>query len=553
MAEAGSLRLLGLLWLKPAWRALRVSTPSEAVRALAFLFTGAFFLATLYSIFRPVTDFLWRQPELGPLLSARVLSLAFSLLFILLAFSSLLAFLGRLVFAEDAAFFAATPLDPRRYFGLRLWQAYLASAWMIVVLWFPYLAGLRRATGAGWGFVLWGALAPWPLAALATALAAGALSLLLRVLPPRRLRAGLFAAGALAGLAALLGLRFARPERLADPETALTVAAYLRSLDRLEPAWWPPTWASRSVLGALQDPAAALAWGLLGLATAAAAWTGVQRLFGPRAWALWWRGQEGGLGDAAPRAGQAFSRARRAAWQVLLERDAVALWRGMGQRLQALLLAALVLLFTFSLSRLPIGPDSGLREMLFLPTCALAQVILLAVAARFAFPAGSLERPGAWLLHSAPVEAGDHLRAKVALFWLPLSLLSALLAAVCLAVFRPSSVAMAAATANFAATPLMLACLNTGLGVAWARHDASQPDEVISSPAGVLAMVLGVLVVLGQNLLLALPVREAWRGQMLRMPVSWAAIAAPVALWLLLQALAMGLPLRAALRRIEGR
>lgn len=550
--KSSALRLLLQLWLKPAWRGVRVSNPSEAVRGFAFLIAGLFFLATLYSIFKPVTAFLWEQPELGPVLSARVLSLAFSLLFLLLAFSSMLAFLGRLVFAEDAPLFAASPLAPETYFRLRLWQAYLASAWMIVILWFPYLWALRRALRVSWGFVAWGALAPWPMAALASALSAGLLCALVGVLPPRRLRAGLFGAAAFAGLGALLALRFARPERLADPETAVTVTAYLASLDRLEPAWWPATWASRAVLQAPESPWLALGWWLLGLGVAVAVWQGVVALFGKKAWDYWHLGQESGLQRGAGQGRNAFQGAQ-APWRALMERDALALWRGTGQRLQALMLAALIALFTFSLWRLPLGPDEGLRELLFLPVCTLAQVILLAVGARFIFPAGSLEKPGAWLIFSAPVGATEHLKAKVLLFVLPLLPLSLGLGAVVVWVFKPSNTALLVAAANFLITPVMLACLNTGLGVAWARHDASQPEDVISSPAGVLAMVLATLVVLGQNLVLALPLREAWRAQLLHKPASPWAYAMPMLLWVALQGVAIWLPLRAAKNRIDGK
>jgi ABC-2 type transport system permease protein len=524
------------------------------VRSLAFAVAGLFFVATLYSIFKPVTAFLWEQPELGPVLSARVLSIVFSLLFLLLGFSSLLAFLSRLVFSDDAALFAASPLDARRYFSLRLWQAFFSSAWMILILWFPYLWALRKALGQGWAFALWGALAPWPLAALASALAAALLCLLIQALPPERLRNGLFAVGVLAGLSALLGLRFVRPERLADPETAKTVAGYLSSLDRLEPSWWPATWTSRAVIRAASAPGEALAWWLLSLAAALAVWAWTVRRFGPRAWDYWYRGQESGLVSTGVGQGRAFhASARRPAWRVLMERDGVALWRGPGQRLQALLLASLITLFIFSLWRLPLGDDTGLRELLFLPVCALAQVILLSVGARFVFPAGSLENPASWLLFSAPVRPAEHLRAKVSLFLLALLPLSGILGWAVCHVFAPSALAVAGAALNFAMTPLMLACLNTGLGIAWARRDASQPEEVIGSPAGVLAMVLCTLTVLAQNALVAVPLRAAYYAELSHRPIAWPAIVMPVGLWLCLQGLAIGLPLRAALRRIEGR
>jgi ABC-2 type transport system permease protein len=546
--------ILRLLWFKPAIRGLSSATPSEAVRSLAFGVAGLFFLATLYSIFKPVTAFLWSQPELGPVLSARVLSIAFSLLFLLLGFSSLLAFLSRLVFSDDAALFAASPLDATRYYSLRLWQAFFSASWMIFILWFPYLWALRKALGLGWGFALWGALAPWPMAALAAALAAGLLSALIRALPPERLRNGLFAAAVLAGLSALLALRFVRPERLADPETAQTVAGYLASLDRLEPVWWPATWASRAVLRAPFAPGEALAWWLLSLAAAVTAWNVVVRRFGPRAWDDWYRGQESGLANTGAGQGKAFhATARRPAWRILMEREGVALWRGPGQKLQALLLASLIALFTFSLWRLPLGDDTGLKDYLFLPVCALAQVILLAVGARFVFPAGSLESPASWILFSAPVPAREHLIGKIALFILPLLPLSVGLDWAVSHVFQPAPLAFWLAALNFAATPLMLACLNTGLGVAWARHDASQPEEVIGSPAGVLAMVLCTLTVLAQNALAALPLRDAYYAELSHRSMAWAAIAMPAGLWITLQAAAVLLPLRAGLRRIEGR
>ena len=547
--------LLNHLWWRPAVRGLRASSSSEAVRLLAFGLLTLLFLATLYSIFKPVTAFLWSQPELGPVLSARVVSLVFTLLFLMLGFSSLLAFLSRLVFAEDAPLFAASPLPPAVYFEWRLWQAFLASTWMILLLWFPYLWALRKAVGAGPLFFLWGALAPWPLAALASALAAGLLSALVLRLRPQRLRAGLFAVAVIAGLSGLLGLRFARPERLADPQQAQTVAKYLASLDRLEPVWWPATWTSRAVMRSLDAPGEAVLWWLLSVAVAVAVWRIVCSAFGARAWQLWWQGQEGeGEGHGAGGHGAFQFKRRPPAWRVLLERDSLALWRAPGQRLQALLLLTLVVLFVFSLARLPLGEDQGLREMLFLPVCLLAQVILLAVSARFIFPAGSLEKPGAWLLFSAPVPAGDHLKAKVALAVMLLAPLSLLLAGVVVHVFQPGTAALLTGLINFTATPLMLACLDVGLGVSWASPDAGSAEDVVGSPSGVLVMVVGFFILLLQNAVMAVPLREAWMAGMLpQYHLRWPAVGLTLFLWLVLQGLAVGLPLRWAWQRIQGR
>jgi len=553
-AGTGIVELTRVLAWGPARRSLRAMDLSRAVRLGAFLLLALFFLATLYSIFRPVTAFLWSQPELGPLLSARVLSLAFSLLFLLLLFSSLLSFLGRLVFADDAPFFVASPMPPRDYFSWRLSQAALSAAWVIPLVWFPYLWALRRAVHGGVFFVLWGAIAPLPMAALAAALGAGALCLLVRRLPAERLRAGLFAAAVAAGMAGLLALRFSRPERLADPEQAQTVAAYLAGLDALEPAWWPGTWASRAVMLSLNEPFAALGWWCLSLVAALLAWRGVVAAFGDQAFDFWSKGQESSVRQAGVRRQRAFlSRGRRRAWTFLMERDAVALARAPGQRLQAMLLASLIVLFVFSLGRLPLGNDQGLKDWLYLPVSGVAQIILLAVSARFVFPAGSLERQGSWMLHHAPVGAWDHLKAKVLLFTLLLLPLSLVLGAMVARVFTPNPLAEALGLADFLVLPLTLACLNTGLGVAWAGSGASHAEEVIASPSGVLAMVLGALLVLAQNALLVGPLHEIWwRSMIPQYQVHWWAMVLVGVLWLTLHATAAIVPLRMAKRRIEG-
>ena len=135
MAELSAGRLLRLAWAAPSKRAFNTATGAERVRLVAFLLGSFFFVATLYSIFRPVTAFLWNQEELGPVLSARVVTIVFGLLFLLLFLSSLLALLSRLFFSDDAPLFVVTPLNPQTYFEFRLAQTLVGTAWMILPVW----------------------------------------------------------------------------------------------------------------------------------------------------------------------------------------------------------------------------------------------------------------------------------------------------------------------------------------------------------------------------------------------------------------------------------
>jgi hypothetical protein len=408
---------------------------------------------------------------------------------------------------------------------------------------------------ASWSLVLWGSLAPWPMAALACGLSAALACAATRALPPKLLRRGLVAAAVVLGLAALWLLRSARPEQLADPERAKTVANYLATLDALEPWWWPPSWASRSVMLFTADPVAALAWWLLGVGIAGAVWRGTVAFFGPGAFRLWLQfGQEAPSASKARIGGAFQTLSGRAPWRWLLQREALALWRIPAQRLQALFLASLVGLFVLNLARLPLGDDADLKQYLFIPVCAFAQLILVSVGARFIFPAGSLERPGAWMLFSAPLSSREHLKAKLALFGGVLSVLSLLLAWSVWRVFTPSGITLVGGLAGFVVAPWVLASLNLGLGIAWARADASGADEVVSSPAGVVVMLLGCFYVLALALLMVLPMREALRSSYIHAyePNRWV-LGLCLLLWLALQGLAFTWPLLAASKKIEGR
>jgi hypothetical protein len=371
--------------------------------------------------------------------------------------------------------------------------------------------------------------------------------------PPRRLRQFLFGAGVLAGLACLVALRLAEPERLADPSVAGDAATYLASLDLLEPWWWPATWASRGLMGALTQAGPALGWWLLGSAAALALWKSAVAVWGDHAWEFWLRGQDQGRGPSTG-GHRAFGRAGASPRATLLEREAVSFWRSPGQGLQMLLLGTLMLLFIFSLGRLPVGQDPDLQAMLYPPVCVVAQVILLAVCARFAFPSASLEKPGAWMLLHAPVATGDHLRARVLFHGLLLGALSLALALAVERALRPQPWPALLGGLQFLLAAPSLACLSVGLGLAWAKDGVGSAEEALGSAAGVLAMVLGFLMLLLQQALLSVSFREAALCRLLpQHRVDWPVVAATLLLWAGSHVVAWVWPWRLAEAALEGR
>src|SRR5690606_7819267 len=111
-------------------------------------------------------------------------------------------------------------------------------------------------------------------------------------------------------------------------------------------------------------------------------------------------------------------------------KDLRVFFRDSTQWSQLVLLAVLVLVYVFNIRMLPLF--SGERSSLFMVTLVsflnlgLAGFVLAAVAARFVFPAVSLEGRQLWLLRSTPLDLRGVLWSKYWVGSLPLLVLAVL-------------------------------------------------------------------------------------------------------------------------------
>src|SRR6185503_16278670 len=102
----------------------------------------------------------------------------------------------------------------------------------------------------------------------------GVASVLVTVFPARRLREVLAIVGVMMLAGLFLLVRILRPERLVDPQSFESLAAYVAELQAPIPRLAPPRWASDVLLASLQDrPLPWIAFALL--LTGAVATTGV--------------------------------------------------------------------------------------------------------------------------------------------------------------------------------------------------------------------------------------------------------------------------------------
>ena len=397
-----------MLWLvRPKLRSKlnRARTDeSRAFKALLLAFVGFFFWTfTFLVIFRMLLYFRGTQ-GIGDLLAGKLLGLAFLTFFSILLLSNIITALSTFFLSDDMELVVAAPVDPVKVYGARLAETILDSSWMVALMAVPLLAAYGVIYTAGPLYYVLAVLTMAAFLVVPAVIGTGVTLLLVNVFPARRARdllvlVGLFAAGGVVVL-----FRFLRPERLVRPEDFRNLVDFVAVLRTPTSAWLPSEWAADALMSWLGGSFDAFPFLFL--------WSTALALVVMGAWVH------------VHHYGRGFTRAqegadRRMRWVDLLlsrssprTRELVAkevkvFFRDSTQWSQLILLGVLVVVYVYNIRVLPLY--SGEQVSFFLINLVsflnlgLAGFVVAAIAARFVFPAMSLEGRMLWLLRSSPL------------------------------------------------------------------------------------------------------------------------------------------------------
>jgi ABC-2 type transport system permease protein len=182
----------------------------------------------------------------------------------------------------------------------------------------------------------------------------------------------------------------------------------------------------------------------------------------------------------------------------------------------------------------------------------LSGFVLAAIAARFIFPAVSLEGRQMWLLRSSPLDLRALLWSKYWVGTIPLLVLALLLTGLTNVLLKVSPFMLAVSLAAITALTLAFAALALAFGALYPQFETENAAQIPTSFGGLVFMMATIALLAGVIVLLSGPVydylRAANAGEAVRFDAwSWGACAAAA----LLCAAATVIPLRVGLRRIE--
>jgi len=554
------------LWrvFEPKWRTALQRIREERSRGgsgklLLLVGVGTLFWLAVFRVLYVILRYFRGVEELGPLLAGKLLGLVLLSFISILVLSNVITALSSFFLAKDLDLLVSAPVDWLRIYLAKLGETLLHSSWMVALMAVPILTAYGVIYHGGPLFAPFAVLTLFPMLVVPAVAGSAVTLVLVNVFPARRTRdlLSIVALGAAGGL--ILLLRVSRPERLASPEGFRNLLDFIAVLRTPTSPFLPSEWATKAIMTFLRGAADPLP--LLLLWTTAAALVTIGAMLHRALFASgftkaqegaerfvrgeWWRWTVGTLLGFLPVAKREF-----------VLKDVKLFFRDTTQWSQLILLAVLVVVYLFNIKALPLhrGEQVGFFYVTLVSflNLGLAGFVLAAIAARFIFPAVSLEGRHMWLLRSSPLELRALLWSKYWVGTIPLLVLALLLTGLTNVLLQVRPFMMVVSMLTICGLTFAIAALALGFGALYPQFETENAAQIPTSFGGLVYM-MATIALLGAVLrtlwtAVYAYVRAVYQGQPVVVDawmISWFAVAA------VLCAAATALPLWVGLRRME--
>ncbi len=518
------------------------------------------FWAAVFGLSYRILSYIQSTSEVGVPLASKMLSIILLAFASLLLLSNLITALSAFFLAKDLDLLVSSPTDWLRLYLAKLGETLLHSSWMVVLMAVPIFTayGMVFHGGPLFPLVVAGALVPYFV--LPCVVGSAATLLLVNIFPARRTRdlLSLIALGAVGGLVLLF--RLVRPEQLARADGVRNLLDYLAALQAPTSPFLPSEWATAMIMNWLRQVADPLPIALLWTTAPAFVVLGAA-LHGRLYHAGFSKAQEGAERFVRARGwsglmARVFRRMPAARREFVLK-DLRLFFRDTTQWSQLILLAVLLVVYVFNIKSLPLF--SGEKVPVFLVSLVvflnlgLAGFVLAAVAARFVFPAVSLEGKQMWLLRSSPLDLRALLWSKYWTGTIPLLVLAVVITFSTNLLLRATPFMMAISLGTMVLLTFAISAMALGFGALYPRFDTENAAQIPTSFGGMVFM-MSAIVLLGVVLVLeATPVLGYLRAQLqgyAPVPGPWM-VASLVAVVVVCLAATI-IPIRLGLARVEA-
>ena len=524
---------------------------------------AAFWLFTFLAFQRVL--FYFRSVELfGDLLASNLMGMILLTFFSILLFSNIISSLSTFFLAEDLNLLLSHPVSADRVFYARLIETMTYSSWMVLLFGLPVFLAYGWVYHASFTYYLISICALIPFLIIPSTLGTLFSIILVNIFPARRTKDVLFLLSIFFAITLYFLLRFLQPERLANPDSFANLVEYLTALETPFSTFLPSSWFTESLLPFYQDhksPAIfflGLLWSTAGAGIVLANW-----VFRAMYYDGWSKAQEARKAritqmpfvEGFIRLATRYLHPRVRA---LMIKDFKTFCRDATQWSQLILLAALIVVYLYNFSVLPLTqsplPTFFLQNLISFLNMGLAGFVLSAVSGRFVFPAVSLEGPSFWIIRSSPISLRSFLKSK---FWtslIPLLILAQVLIFLSNWLLKVTPFMMILSSVTLFFMTFGIASLGVGMGAIYPRFRVENAAQIASGFGGVFFMILSMIFIGAIVILEAWPVYTIFMAGFNHRVLTlfeWAGIGLSLAAVALLNVVAAVVPMRMGLKKLE--
>jgi ABC-2 type transport system permease protein len=499
-------------------------------RLFGFLLLALGFGGAIFVFFHRALLYFLSVPEFGPVLTYKLLGMVFVTFFSILLFSNIVTSLSTFFLSRELDRLVAAPIALRHLFYARFAETVIDSSWMMVLFALPaFLAyGVVHATGPG--FYLVTALTLPPFLIIPAALGICVTTLLVNVFPARRTKDILVLLSVVAVALLYLLFRLIRPERLVNPEGFADFSAFLAAMQTPEWIFLPSTWATEilfPMLG-LRDGSPLFYYALLATTAAVAVMASekvVERLF-LRGWTKAQEGRQARFTQRArwEQALGALTAVFPLQTRIIVVKEVKTFFRDTSQWSQLILLGALVVVYVYNFSVLPLRGSPLVtfyfKNVIAFLNLALAAFVLASVAARFVFPSFSMEGRALWLMKGAPLAPRRIWWAKFWVAVVPLLIFGELLVLATNSYLQVMPFMMWLSGGTLFGMVFAIVALALAVGATYPNLDADNAAKVAASAGGLVYMILCMSFIGAVVVLEAWPVYAIFTSRFMQVPLS---------------------------------
>jgi ABC-2 type transport system permease protein len=548
--------------LTPKFRTARARYKQGQSRAKVITIgtVGVIFWLAVFGVLYRVLSYFRGVEEIGSLLASKLLGIALLAFLSILLLSNVITALSSFFLAKDLDLLVSSPVDWLHVYLAKLGETMVHSSWMVALMAVPILAAYGVIYDGGILFAPFAVLVFLPILIMPAVVGSAITLVLVNVFPARRTRdlLSIIAIGAAGGVVMLF--RLIRPERLARPEGFQNLLDFITVLRTPSSPLLPSEWAAEALMGVLVGPLDWFPVALLWLSAGATVVLGAALHY--KLYPLGFtKAQEGaerfvkgwvwrGLLDP-------LFRPLTVAKREFVIKDLKLFFRDTTQWSQLILLAVLVVIYLFNIRALPLFRGEQVPFVLvtvisFL-NLGLAGFVLASIAARFVFPAISLEGRQMWLLRSSPLDLRALLWSKYWVGAVPLLILALVITVLTNVLLQASGFMMAVSVGTIVLLTIAICAMALAFGALYPQFETENAAQIPTSFGGLVFMMTTIALLALVIVIEAIPVSRYLRAAFFEQAVE--VNATMIGAFALVAAICLGvtaISLKVGLKRMEG-